>query len=633
LGKPVKVAFKNTSLKDALAEIAKQLEIPIDLDEKQAEFSTLDPDKKITLSANRSGRSVLNSILGDLGFHYRVRDGGITLPFEDQTEAGFDTWREDVSDLADLEVKIDFEQLMEDARAVVCPATWDIAGGQGTVVFERAGDRRVFVFKQSQPVREKLDDFFANYRKLFHAALDRKRAEASMTPGKSSDKESLPPAPFMSFDEPDRPSAKIDELLESPNDFYFKETPLRKVVEVLSQKLRIPVEIDAKALAEMEIKDDVLVTKRTPRLRTRVAVDLLVEDIRMTFALRNEVLLLTSYSSYWTDGTTHYFEITDLVRASDPDVEKQNTDALAALLRSSYTLEYPWGGGDESQKIVPVAIGNSRFLAITTVLDWQRHIRDLLVHLHSLQHPPRPTAARKTPATALQRDANYSERPFPKVREALEKPIALDFKEMTLDKIAKDIERRSGIPVVVHWDKLESEEITPTQTFTVAVAETTLREALDRMAAELNIVWGIHDGAFSITTQDRYDAETEKRVYDVHDLPAFRRPDGKPTPDFAQLKLAITQSIRRQSWEDSGSSGTIYEFDSGGVQVLVVDQSYEVHERILSFLENMRKLRKWPLTSEEIEKLPPAPPPPEESETDDRPYYRVRRPVGGMGMF
>jgi hypothetical protein len=630
LRRPVKVEFKNTPLKDALVELAKQLEIPLVFDEKQMEFSTIDPDKKITLCAKRSGRSVLISMLGDLGLHYRVQNGGISVPFEDQTDAGFDAWREDVSDLAALDSNLDFEQLIEDARAIVAPTTWDVAGGKGTVSFEHHGDKRAFAFKQSQEVREQLDEFFANYRKLCRVAFERNRFEGAKKAGKTAETESLPPAPFMSFDEPDPANAKINAVLESPNEFYFKETPLRRVAEVLSQRLQIPVEIDAKALAEMEMKDDLPITKRTPRLRARAALDILIEDISLVFTVKNEVLLLTSYSTSASNETTHYYEVTDLVRANDRGVEKQNCDALAALIRSQSAMEYMWNETDGTHAIVPLAVGDARFFAVTEVVDWQRSIRDLLVHLHAMQHPPRPTAERKTPASAFSSDSPYAERPFPKIRESLEKPIAFDFKELTLDKIAKKIERRSGIPVVVDWRSLDSENIDPSRAFSIDVKEMKLRDALDAMTAELNMTWGIYDDALTITTSENYFANTEKRIYDVHDLPAFRRPDGRPAPDFEQLKLAITQSIQEDSWEEMGGAGSIHEYDSGGIQILVVDQTYAVHERILLFLENMRKLRKWPLTAVEIEKLPPAPVPSEEAKTVRR--YRPFRGCG-MGMF
>jgi hypothetical protein len=136
----------------------------------------------------------------------------------------------------------------------------------------------------------------------------------------------------------------------------------------------------------------------------------------------------------------------------------------------------------------------------------------------------------------------------------------------------------------------------------------------------------------TVTTPDVADNNLRTVFYNVADLPAFRRANGKTVPNYDKLIDVITESVKPTTWSKVGGCGSILEYDAANVQVLVILQTEEVHEQIADLLGRLRKLHQGPLTDEEIESLPPEPQP------KPRPHapptggpQQPRGPMGGMG--
>jgi hypothetical protein len=630
LQKPVKADFVEVPLKEAAAKLGEQLGLTIGLDEKALAAEGFDPDSPVTLHiANKSGRSALRTMLRDFQLFYILRKNGVVITTFDTAEQSMEIWREDLSDLVALDSDIDFEQLIRIIQYTIKPSTWDEVGGAGSVKLDETGGVRELVFKQSLEVHEEANDFLALFRKLCRLAQQRKLAHQSaveLAAGKISPKDFVPsPPPFATLSELGTAETAIRNALKRNLAIDYSETPLLKVVESLREKLRIPIELDAKSLIELGITGETLVTKKIAGIPAKSALRLLLKDLGLTYMIRDEALLITTPDAADTYLSTQIFEVTDLASPNDATL---GGDTVETLLDLIVTNQHPttWDEVGGCGSLEPLFISDSRFLVVSQTQEVHEDIFDLLEALRAVRHPVQSIAPvkeskpiqsdDKEPRGIADRppirqvvDQPCSARPNEKIRRALEKPITLKFQDAPLADIARQIGNLVAFPILVDSQSLNDLGLTPDTELSLDVKDVKLREALDSLFAGEELAWTVRDDILLITTKDDADFHLETRVFDVCDLPAFRRGDGKTMPDYEQLILAITKSIEPETWDEVGGPGTIETYDAGGVQALVVTQSWAVQERILLLLENVRTIRKWPLDREEIEKLPPAPPP------------------------
>jgi hypothetical protein len=228
------------------------------------------------------------------------------------------------------------------------------------------------------------------------------------------------------------------------------------------------------------------------------------------------------------------------------------------------------------------------------------------------------------------------------IRKALKKEVSWDFQETPLSKVAEVLQKDLNVPVLLDARALADigvEEDTP---ITFKLSGTTAKTALNRLLKTLNMSYLIEKELLLLTSRDEADVNLTVVIYNVSDMPAFRRASGKTVPNYDQLVDLLAATVKPTTWEEVGGSGSIMPYDAGNVQVLVVSQTEEVHEEILELLNRLRKLNPAPLTPEEIDKLPPEPlpkpKPPQNNPgmngmgTGGLPGQGMMGGMGGMGM-
>jgi hypothetical protein len=319
--------------------------------------------------------------------------------------------------------------------------------------------------------------------------------------------------------------------------------------------------------------------------------------------------------------------VTDLVRANDSTQNAMDIDALIELITSTQRpTDWDCVGG--CGIIEPLAVGDARFLVVVQTQDGQQDVLDLLAALRSVRHDvgrsPQGPAGLAAPALEAI-DQPLSARRSEKIRQSLEKRVALKFDDAPLSVIVDRLQRAANFPVVLDRTALSDMFVTGDTTFSVDATNMRLKDVIESLFEERKLRAIARFDVLMITSDDVADNLCETRVYDVSDIPAFRRGDGTTMPDYEQLTLAISKSIEKETWDDVGGPGSVRAYDAGAVQALVVNQTWRVQEKILILMESVRKLRKWPLSKEEIEKLPPAP----ERENSDKPSRHSLPPKGG----
>ena len=649
LGKPVNVDFKQVPLKDAVAVVGKQLQLPIALDEKALKDADVALDSRVTLQlSDKSARSALRSLLHDLQLTYIIRKDGVLITTEDVADTKLEIWTEDVSDLAAMNLDLDFEQLVEVLQNTIKPTTWEEVGGSGTVTLDDVGGVRGLVFKQTLDVHEEVNDFLALYRRMCRLAKQRSEAAKSaeaVAAGKVAAKDVIAaPTPFATLLEPDPRRDAIRNALSQKISLNYVETPLKDAVASLRQKLQIPVVLDLKPLGEMGVTEETPVTCKIANVTAEAALKFFVAGLGLTHIVEEESLLITSPDVADQNMATHVFEITDLVGANDATQDGEDTDTLTELITQT-VRPTTWDEVGGSGSLVVLSISDSRFLVVSQTQDVQQEILDLVTYLRTQQHPLQPMAAENS-AGETKSDGNSGAAPLmasvdrplsarwhEKIRQSLEKPITINCPDTPLEKIVEHLQKQVDFPIDLDLKALSDIGVAPETPLDVEQNGASLRQALDGLLAIKDVAWTVRDDMILITSKDVAEQTLETRVYDVYDLPAFRRGDGKTVPDYEQLILAITKSIDSETWDEVGGPCSIKEYDAGGIQALVVSQTYAAHERILILLEGVRKLRKWPLTAEEIERLPPAPPPQPKPDKSNNFMPRGCAGGGGMGMF
>jgi len=88
--------------------------------------------------------------------------------------------------------------------------------------------------------------------------------------------------------------ASIRAALDQNTDVKFTEKPFYGVMDYLSQRHAIEIELDLRALDDASIPIDVPVTRSIKGVTLRSALNLMLDDLDLTYVVQNGVLLITT---------------------------------------------------------------------------------------------------------------------------------------------------------------------------------------------------------------------------------------------------------------------------------------------------------------------------------------------------
>jgi hypothetical protein len=195
------------------------------------------------------------------------------------------------------------------------------------------------------------------------------------------------------------------------------------------------------------------------------------------------------------------------------------------------------------------------------------------------------------------------------IRQALTKKVTWDFCETQLADVLEFLRKDLNIPIRLDAHALSDAGVTPETPISVNMAGISAKTALKLLLSDLSLAYYVEGEVMVISTAEVVDGKLYTVIYNVSEMPAFRRADGKTAPDYENLIHVIAKTIHPTSWDISGGMGSITEYNAGDVQALVVSQTGDVHDEIIDLLNGLRSLSQYPLAKEDIEKLPPLPPP------------------------
>jgi hypothetical protein len=110
----------------------------------------------------------------------------------------------------------------------------------------------------------------------------------------------------------------IQQALKEPTQLEFTETSLQDVIDYLKDlhKQKHPsfeIVLDTRALSDVGVTPETLVTKNLKGISLRSALRLLLKDLQATYMIKDEVLLITSQDVADQNMTTKVYPVADLV--------------------------------------------------------------------------------------------------------------------------------------------------------------------------------------------------------------------------------------------------------------------------------------------------------------------------------
>lgn len=245
----------------------------------------------------------------------------------------------------------------------------------------------------------------------------------------------------------DSPRAEsIKQKLRSPllsDGLQFSDTPLELVVANLRDQYGIEVQIDARALDEVGLGPDELVTVDLRNISLQSALRLMLETVHMTYLIRDEVLMITTLEEADVHLLTCVYDVRDLVGAG-------SSDALIDVILSCVATD-TWrenGGGEAEIRSLPRGL-----LVISQTQAIHDEIRQLLQALSKLGHRADDHQLAGGDAFLADPDSvvtrNYQLRPVEKAdRKALPRQVANLIVQMLPDERWKG-KLDSGEPVLL----------------------------------------------------------------------------------------------------------------------------------------------------------------------------------------
>lgn len=159
----------------------------------------------------------------------------------------------------------------------------------------------------------------------------------------------------------------------------------------------------------------------------------------------------------------------------------------------------------------------------------------------------------------------------------------LDFSETPLEEVVSLLQNEYGIPIQINVPALEATGLDPAEPVTVNLHNISLRSALRLLMERLQLTFVVRDEVLLITTPEEAESQLTTCVYDVSN---FLDDTGPELVDA--LIDTIVSCVQSESWKPNGGEGQIRTPQPG---LLVVSQTYSVHDELGSLLQTMRKMR------------------------------------------
>ncbi|HEV3006582.1 MAG TPA: hypothetical protein VGX78_19080 [Pirellulales bacterium] len=135
--------------------------------------------------------------------------------------------------------------------------------------------------------------------------------------------------------------AAIEAALAQPASWDFRDQPLSDVVDFLNRKHEIQAQLDNKALADAGIGSETKLTRHVHELTLSSALDLLLAELRLTYVVKDEVLLITTKTEAESLLSTRVYPVADLVLPREDDLVVSSNAEFGSLIEMITSTAHP----------------------------------------------------------------------------------------------------------------------------------------------------------------------------------------------------------------------------------------------------------------------------------------------------
>jgi hypothetical protein len=172
---------------------------------------------------------------------------------------------------------------------------------------------------------------------------------------------------------------RIAEALSQPANFEFIDTPFQEFVDTVEDVHKIPVEIDQRTLDECGISFECPITTALRGLPLASALELMLRDLDLTYVVRDEVLMITTWEEAECMLLTKVYPLNDLQagRAEAARSEQSYVDSLIERITKLIEPEsWEQVGGPGSLSVL--SLGTLEALVVMQTRDVHEQIAGLL---------------------------------------------------------------------------------------------------------------------------------------------------------------------------------------------------------------------------------------------------------------
>jgi hypothetical protein len=185
-----------------------------------------------------------------------------------------------------------------------------------------------------------------------------------------------------------------------------------------------------------------------------------------------------------------------------------------------------------------------------------------------------------------------------KIKATLDTKVDLAFGDAPtpLNQVLDFIRDKYRLPIIFDREALQAGKIdVSTMTVQISLKDISLRSALAIILKPLHLTYIVKDEELQIAST----ATLTTRIYDVRDLVSNER-NSPNQKRLDQLVDIIFNTIEPDSWKtgENPGSGRIQSYKGQGTCVIVVFQTYWVHDQIAALLDELRT-HKSPKTAKE----------------------------------
>ncbi|MDA1280900.1 MAG: hypothetical protein O3B95_12845, partial [Chloroflexi bacterium] len=382
---------------------------------------------------------------------------------------------------------------------------------------------------------------------------------------------------------------RIRAALRKPITMSLERTPWGDVVEMVRKSAAINVLLDQQALDEIGVGPDAPVTLNVRDMMLASALKHVLHQIdpTITSAVRDEVLLITTFENEQESLERKLFDIADLVadnlrdsvsviRAGESAPRHDGLEWVQELITSSIEPD-SWNEVGGSGTIVIF----DRLLYVQnygTVID---EVGDLLETLRAMR------AQLKTPPTqwkAMPAKPSWQRAVDQRFSKALDARIKIvEFEETPLHEVASFLSSDSEIPILLDQKALDEVGIGPDVLVTLHLKDASLRTVLywGLRSIDPTLTFVVRDEVLMITTRESAEENLLVVLYPVADLVGAK---GEKYDAWIRL---INKLVEPDSWDYEGGPGSALACPASGC--IVIAQTDEIHQSIERLLVDVRK--------------------------------------------